>query len=42
MRTEAETEMRIKIFIQVTGLKITLTLDRGGYYVSFSLECEYK
>lgn len=35
MRTEAETEMRIKILIQVTGVKITLTFDRGGYYASF-------
>lgn len=29
MRTEAETEMKIKIPTQLTGVNITLTLDRG-------------
>lgn len=42
MRTEAETEMKIKILIQVTGVKITHTLDGGwGTMHPFSLECAY-
>lgn len=35
MRTEVETETRIKILIPVTGVKKLSQLDRGGYYVSF-------